>query len=174
MLERPNRGRGPMFSAVVGASVMALAGCSSMPSMMTTGSPFSNANNVDRTFIGAAQTWDMDKNSVVTCDEWKQYTGTLLREADMNGDGALASDEFAKMAKSDRLFDIADLKYYDGNGDSKVTADELTGKPNRAFQLLDKNGDCQIARDESAQVVQVEKAKETGLSPEQQAERIGR
>lgn len=172
MIDVVTRGRGPMKSAAVSVLVLALAGCGGgMPSIMTTGSPFTNASNVDRTFIGAAQTWDLDKNAVVTCDEWKQYSGTLLRESDTNGDNALAADEFAKMAKSDRLFDMADLKYYDGNGDGKVTADELTGRPNRAFQLLDKNGDCQIARDESAQVVQVEKAKDTAPKPEDQLER---
>jgi hypothetical protein len=164
--------RGLRLAAAAGLTLLAAACSTGNP--FTTGSPFSNASIVDRTFIGAAQTWDLDKNAVVTCDEWKQYAMTLLREADMNGDRALAGDEFAKMAKSDRLFDVADLKYFDGNGDGKVTADELTGRQNRAFALLDKNGDCQIARDESAQVVQVDKVKDTNPTPEQQLERARR
>ncbi len=154
-------------------TALAASGCSSIPSPFTTGSPFSNASIVDRTFIGAAQTWDLDKNTVVTCDEWKQYATTSFRESDANGDGALTGDEFAHMSKSDRLFDVADLKHFDANGDGKVSLEELSGR-NRAFQLLDKNNDCQIARDESAQVVQVDKTKETGLTPEEQVERARR
>lgn len=134
---------------------VAAAGCSSA-------SPFSSSNDFDRTFIGAAQTWDLDKNSVVSCDEWKQYATTSLREADGNGDGALSPDEYEVMAKGDRLFSVADIKYYDANSDGRVSADELTGKQNRAFNLLDKNGDCQIDRNETAQVTQVEKKKDDG------------
>lgn len=169
---RVRLGRGLAVSAVALVAGFG-AGCSGggISSPFTTGSPFSSAGIVDRTFIGAAQTWDLDKNAIVTCDEWKQYSTTLLRESDMNGDGALVPDEFAKMARSDRLFDVADLKYYDANGDGKVTLDELTGKPNRGFALLDKNGDCQIARDESAQVVQVDKPKDTSPSPQDQLDR---
>jgi Ca2+-binding EF-hand superfamily protein len=167
-------GMSPLGRGLASALVpLALAGCSSMANPFTTGSAFSNASIVDRTFIGAAQTWDLNKDSLVTCDEWKQYATTALREADVNGDGALSSDEFARMAKSDRLFDVADLKYFDANGDGKVTVEEISVR-NRAFQLLDKNNDCQIARDESAQVVQVEKVKDTSLTPEQQMERARR
>lgn len=159
--------------AVAALASAALAGCGGGASLnpFTTGSAFSSANTVDRTFIGASQTWDLDKNGLVTCDEWKNYASTSFREADGNGDGALADDEFQAMAKNDRLFDIADLKYYDNNGDGRVAADELTGKPNRAFALLDKNGDCQIARDESVQTVQLDKKKEDTNTPEKQLER---
>ncbi len=158
------------------AAAMAVAACSSGGggNLFSTGSPFSSASVVDRTFIGAAQTWDLDKNAIVTCDEWKQYATSALREADVNSDGSLTSDEFSVMAKSDRLFDIADLKYYDANSNGRVSIEELTGKKNRAFTLLDKNNDCQIARDESAQVVARDKPKKTGLSPEEQLERMSR
>lgn len=155
--------------AIVAGGLLSLvvAGCS------TGSSPFSSASDFDRTFIGAAQTWDLDKNGAVSCDEWKRYAATALHEADANGDGALSADEFAKMARGDRLFDVADLKYYDGNSDGRVTVDELTGKPNRAFALLDKNGDCQIDRNETVQVIQVDKPKDDGSAPdpEKQLER---
>jgi EF hand len=147
--------------ATAALAALLAAGCSAS-------TPFSSSNDFDRTFIGAAQTWDLDKNSVVSCDEWKQYATTSLRESDGNGDGALDSAEFAVMAKSDRLFATADSKYYDGNSDGRVTAEELTGKQNRAFNLLDKNGDCQIDRNETVQVVQVDKKKDAGKAPSDQ------
>jgi hypothetical protein len=127
------------------AAALALAGCSSS-------SPFGSASNTEVTFVNASQTWDLDKNGTTTCDEWKQYASGELRQADSNGDGALDASEWAVMAKTDKLFDTANLGYYDGNGDGKVSADELTGKPNAAFKLLDKNNDCQIAHDEKATV----------------------
>jgi EF hand len=141
------------------------AGCSS--------TPFSNATDFDRTFIGAAQTWDLDKNGSVSCAEWRQYTSTSLQEVDANRDGALDKTEFAQLAKSDRLFDVANLAYYDLNKDSKVTADEFAGKPNLAFKLLDKNGDCQIDRNESVQVVGTGKVREKQKDIDQSIPRPG-
>jgi len=136
------------------AGVLLLAGCSS--------SPFgSNTSDFDRTFIGAAQTWDLDKNSSVTCDEWKQYTATLLKENDANGDGALDQQEFRSVVRSDRLFEVANVSYFDLNSDGRVSLEEFSGKPNRAFALLDKNGDCQIDRTETVLVVGTEKKKDT-------------
>lgn len=165
------RRRNSIVPALLAAALAApMVGCGSgsgggLAGMLTTSSPFASTSNVDRTFIGAAQTWDLDKNASVTCDEWKQYAGSALREADGNGDGALTADEYAVMANTDRLFAIADLKYYDGNSDSKVTVDELSNKQNRAFALLDKNNDCQIDRGETVQVVAVEKKKVDSSAP---------
>jgi len=152
MLEHDGRTLiGPAFAAIC-TSVM-LAGCA-------TALPFGSSTDFDRTFITAAQTWDIDKNGTVTCDEWRQYVATLLRESDANGDGALDAQEFKQMARSDHLFDVADLAYYDANSDGRVSVEELAGKQNRAFNLLDKNSDCQIDRTETVQVYNVDKPKE--------------
>lgn len=148
-----------------GTLSIAAAGCSSMPSLTGGGSPFGSKNVVDRTFIGAAQTWDFDKNGSVTCDEWKNYAMSLMKESDGDGNGSLDAAEFQTMAKTDRLFEVADTGYFDGNGDGRVTAEELTGKQNTAFKLLDKNGDCQIDRNESVQVLQVDAPKSSGQAP---------
>jgi hypothetical protein len=139
---------------LLAAAAATLAGCSSMPSL--TGS---SASGMDRTFISAAQTWDFDKDGSVTCDEWKNYVATLVRESDGNGDGALDAEEFKKLAKTDQLFSVADLSYYDANGDGRVTAEEIASKPNPAFRLLDKNGDCRIDRNESVRILQVDAPK---------------
>jgi Ca2+-binding EF-hand superfamily protein len=139
-----------------GASLLAamlLSACS------TVSSPFSNSNDDDRVFIAAAQTWDLNKDGTVTCDEWKQYVATAVREADANGDGALDATAWQTLVKGDRLFEVATLSYYDSNGDGKVTAEEIANKPNRAFALLDKNGDCRIDRNETVQVINVDKPK---------------
>lgn len=158
---RPRRGSfGLAFAAA-----LAVGACSSFPSIssLTGGgaSPFSSSSLIDRTFIGAAQTWDTDKNGSVTCDEWKGYVLGLMKESDANGDGQLDQTEFQSMARTDRLFDVADLSYFDANGDSRASPDELTGKQNVAFKALDKNGDCQIDRNETVTVIQRDKPKDT-------------
>ncbi|MFA5949170.1 MAG: hypothetical protein WC807_02675 [Hyphomicrobium sp.] len=152
MLEHDGRTLlGPAL-AVLCAGVT-LTGCA-------TALPFGSSTDFDRTFISAAQTWDIDKNGTVTCDEWRQYVATLLRESDANHDSALDAQEFKQMARSDHLFDAADLGYYDANSDGRVTVEELAGKQNRAFNLLDKNNDCQIDRTETVQVYNLDKPKE--------------
>jgi hypothetical protein len=146
------------------ASSMALAlaagGCS------TGGNPFAKSNDFDRTFISAAQTWDLDKNGTVTCDEWGQYVSTSFREADANGDGALDAEEWKSLVKSDRLFEMANISYYDANGDGRVSVQEMSGKQNAAFKLLDRNSDCQIDRTESVQVRGVDKDKSKDAAPD--------
>ena len=123
------------------ASVL-LAGCETGSSAMP------NLSATDKAFVLAAATWDVDKNGVVTCDEWKAYATDLFRGAHGGTDGALNRDEFSKMVKVDRLFETADFAYFDTNKDGAVTLAELTDKPNPAFGFLDKNHDCSLTNDE--------------------------
>lgn len=155
---------GRLVLGLAGSLAAAVAGCSSFSSM----NPLAKTDDFDKTFITAAQTWDLNKDGSVTCDEWKEYVTTSVREADTNGDGALDAPEYQNLIKSDRLFEIANIAYYDTNGDGRVSADEILAKPNRAFQLLDKNNDCQIARNESVQVyAPVSQPKADGQGSEQ-------
>lgn len=128
--------------------------------------PFGKSSDFDRTFIAAAQTWDVDKNGAVGCDEWVQYVTTEFRAADANGDGALDAEEWKKLVSSDRLFEVANLAYYDTSGDGRVTIEEITGKQNLAFKLLDRNGDCQIDRTESVQVHGIDKSPAKSAAPD--------
>lgn len=128
--------------------------------------PFNNTSDFDRTFIAAAQTWDLDKNGTVTCDEWTQYISSEFRQADTNGDGALDAEEWKKLVSNDRLFEIANISYYDANGDGRVTIEEMTGKQNLAFKLLDRNNDCQIDRTESVQVYGTDRPKPSSDAPD--------
>jgi Ca2+-binding EF-hand superfamily protein len=133
--------------------------------------PFSNTSDFDRTFIGAAQTWDLDKNGSVSCDEWARYVATSFREVDGNGDGALDAEEWKKLVSNDRLFEVANISYYDANGDGTVTVEEMTGKQNLAFKLLDRNQDCQIDRTETVQVHGIDKQKASGTAPDTSSSR---
>ena len=83
-----------------------------------------------------------------------------------NGDGALDAEEWKKLTGSDRLFEIANISYYDANGDGRVTLEEMTGKQNLAFKLLDRNTDCQIDRTEAVQVYGTDRPKPSGDAPD--------
>jgi Ca2+-binding EF-hand superfamily protein len=72
----------------------------------------------------------------------------LFREADTNRDGILTREEFAALGRRDRLFETVGMSYFDANADGRLTLAEMTDKPNPAFALLDKNGDCVISADE--------------------------
>jgi EF hand len=113
-------------------------------------SPFASAPPTTKQFIAAAVTWDLNKNGDVTCEEWRAYVGGLFQEADANHDGTLTREEFAVMAQRDRLFETARFNYFDTGGDSRLTLAEIADKPNPAFRLLDKNGDCRLTPEERA------------------------
>lgn len=127
--------------------------------------PFSNASQNDLIFVRAASTWDLNKDNDVTCDEWKQYTGELLAEADGNKDGILSDVEYGDMSRRDRLFEVVTPSYFDKNNDKKVTLAELQSAPNPGFRLLDKNKDCKIARTEMVVVRDQIKKKDEGEAP---------
>ncbi len=124
--------------------------------------PFAKASGPELMFISAAQTWDLDKNNTVTCDEWKAYTRELFSSADKNGDGALSSEEYQSIVRQDRLFETAGMGFFDLNGDGRLTAQEMADKPNPAFTMLDRDKDCQIASAEMVQTRQIERIKESG------------
>jgi Ca2+-binding EF-hand superfamily protein len=140
---------GPMLAVVACFAAIAAAGCSgtSAPSL------FASAPPVEREFALAAVTWDLNKDGNVTCEEWKQYVSGLFREADTNRDGILTREEYAQLTRRDKLFETVGMNYFDANADGRLSLSEMVDKPNPAFALLDKNGDCVIASDERVQPV---------------------
>lgn len=138
---------GAIAAFLLPLSVAVLAGCASGGGQ----SPLTAATPVEREFAAAAITWDLNKDGDVTCDEWKQYVTGLFREADANRDGNLTRAEFAALGRRDRLFETVGFNYFDANADGRLTLAEMTEKPNPAFVLLDKNGDCVIGPDERVQ-----------------------
>jgi len=130
--------------------VMCLALVAGAGGCATQGSPQESASEIDRVFASSATTWDVNRDGEITCEEWRQYARGLFAGADANKDSALSRQEFAAMARVDRLFDVANFDYFDADRDGKVTLAEIVDRPNPAFRLLDKNNDCVIGRDEKA------------------------
>jgi hypothetical protein len=117
------------------ASIALLAaGCASTAPGMSEG--------IDGSFIRAAATWDLNHDGKVTCDEWRAYAASLFKEADLNHDGKLTREEFDRLAKIDRLFQVANFDYYDTNKQGFVTQADIADKPNPAFDTLDKDHTC--------------------------------
>lgn len=108
----------------------------------------SGASSVDMAFVRAAPTWDLDRDGVVTCDEWRQYAGQVFAEADSGNKGYLTPEDFATLAKTDHLFDAADFAYFGGTSMGRVTRAAFVDKPNPAFRLLDRRKDCRLTSEE--------------------------
>ncbi|MBU6378534.1 MAG: EF-hand domain-containing protein [Gammaproteobacteria bacterium] len=99
-------------------------------------------NDVDRAFITAAISWDLNKDGQVTCDEWKSYARELFTAADTDRDGRLTRAEFERVSRDDKTFVIANFRYFDRDGDGFVSYAEFVERQNPAFKLLDRNNDC--------------------------------
>jgi hypothetical protein len=125
----------PVFALLAGVAACSTA--SSLP-------------DVDRVFLSAAGNWDRNRDGIVTCDEWRAYAGELFDSADANHDGFVDATEYAKIVATDRMFQTADLRYYDSDGDGKLSRSEFVDKPNRAFALLDKTNQCKLNADQVA------------------------
>lgn len=128
-----------------------IAGCSSssnpLSSIGSTVGSITGSNKVgdtDRVFLMAAGSWDKNRDSTVTCDEWKSYATELFNSADASRDDSVDATEWPAMVKTDRMFSTADLRYFDANGDGKVTRDEMLNKPNPAFKLMDTGNTCTL------------------------------
>ncbi len=126
---------------------LVLTGCSTA-SVPTIGSinPFGakTISEVDRAYLQAVGSWDLNHDNVVTCNEWKSYAEDLFNSADTNHDDFIDASEWQNLTNIDKMFVTADLKYFDANGDGKVSRQEFVDKPNPAFVLMDKSGSCQL------------------------------
>jgi EF hand len=130
------------------SAALAVSGCSTA-SVPTIGSinPFSSGSTiseVDRAYLQAAGSWDLNHDSVVTCNEWKSYAEDLFNGADANHDDFLEASEWQNITNIDKMFVTADIKYFDANGDGKVSRQEFVDKPNPAFVLMDRAGSCKL------------------------------
>jgi hypothetical protein len=134
-------------SACAMSAALALAGCSTA-SVPTIGSinPFGSKqiSEIDRAYLQAAGSWDLNHDNVVTCNEWKSYAEDLFNSADTDHDDSLDATEWNNLTKIDKMFVTADLRYFDTNDDGKVTRQEFVDKPNPAFVLMDKSGTCKL------------------------------
>jgi Ca2+-binding EF-hand superfamily protein len=154
-----------MRSVLMLAGVVALAGCGG------NSDPLASALPTDLRFVAAVATWDVNRDGNVTCSEWKQYAASLLKDADRDRDGVLTREEFEAMSRQDRLFATTGFAYFDANGDGRIALAELVDKPNPAFALLDRNGDCAIASNER---INLEKRADEGRPVSNPVSRTGR
>ncbi len=135
----------PALAIVVTGLLLGACSSSPMSSLASIGSIGSNkVSETDRVFLMAAGSWDRNRDNVVTCDEWKEYAAELFNGADGNRDDALDTSEWSRIVSIDRMFEAANLNYFDQNGDGKVTRAEFVEKPNPAFVLMDTTKTCSL------------------------------
>jgi len=105
-------------------------------------------SEADKVFLLAAGNWDRNKDGVVTCDEWKAYATELFDGADVGKKGYLESADWKKVVAVDKMFVTVDFKYYDANKDGKVDRAEFVDRTSRAFELADRDHDCDLTSTE--------------------------
>ncbi len=94
--------------------------------------------------------WDLNKDETVTCDEWNGYVSMIISEVDADRNQSISAVEFASIAKTDRMFVVADLSFFDADKNGSLSHVEMTAKENPAFRILDENRDCQLVATEIA------------------------
>ena len=133
-------------TVLVLAALLPLGACGTSP-MSAIGSitGSKSLSETDRVFLMAAGSWDRNHDNIITCDEWKAYATELFNGADADRDDSLDATEWGNLVKIDRMFETADLRYFDANGDGKVTRAEFVDKQNPAFKLLDTAKTCTLS-----------------------------
>jgi Ca2+-binding EF-hand superfamily protein len=101
-------------------------------------------SDIEGAFNRAARTWDLNRDGKITCEEWWTYAASLFKQADSDHNGKLTREEFAKLPKIDRLFEVANFDYYDVNKQGYVTQADFVDRPNPAFAALDQDKSCVI------------------------------
>lgn len=133
------------ISALAILAALPLAACSSTP-LSSIGSIGSNKiSETDRVFLMAAGSWDRNRDNQITCDEWKAYASELFNGADANRDEFVDATEWPAIVSVDRMFETANLGYYDKNGDGKVARAEFIDAPNPAFTLMNASSTCVLS-----------------------------
>ncbi len=135
-----------LHTAFAFAALLSLSACSSSP-MSAIGSitGSKSVSETDRVFLMAAGSWDRNRDNSVTCDEWKAYAAELFNGADANRDDAVDASEWGRIVSVDRMFETANLKYFDANGDGKASRAEFIDKQNPAFRLMDTSNTCALS-----------------------------
>jgi EF hand len=133
-------------SILIITSLLTLGACSTSP-MSAIGSitGTKSVSETDRVFLMAAGSWDRNHDNNVTCDEWKAYATELFNGADANRDDAVDASEWGRIVAVDRMFETANLSYFDANGDGKVTRAEMVERQNPAFKLMDTGKTCSLS-----------------------------
>jgi Ca2+-binding EF-hand superfamily protein len=128
------------------AAASLAAGCATSGSNSTNSAP--RLSSIDKTFMSGIGSYDQNRDGIVTCDEWRGAAAGMFTKANKSGTGFLTEAEFQTLATTDRTFLVANLKYYDGNGDGKVEKTEFVERPNPAFTHGDKDKDCRLSEPE--------------------------
>jgi Ca2+-binding EF-hand superfamily protein len=92
--------------------------------------------------------WDVNRDGIYTCDEWKKYLDRIFTAADRNHDGVLDQSEFAAVRKAGTPLADAEFGYFDENQDGKIPRKEFDEKPNEFILKYDVNGDCRVTPEE--------------------------
>ena len=172
----------PRTPILITAASLFLGACASSPmSSIGSISPFGSksVSETDRVFLMAAGSWDRNRDNTVTCDEWKAYATELFNKADANRDDSVDASEWGSIVATDRMFDTANIGYFDANGDGKVTRAEFVDKPNPVFRLMSAEQTCalngtQIAGARSKTEYDVSGKKVESGDPREQSGAIGK
>src|SRR6516164_7763392 len=127
-----------MKRALIGAALVTSLG------MGVAGTSPGLSDTIEGSFIRAVQTWDLNHDGKVTCEEWRSYAASLFKKADNDHDGKLTREQFAILQRIDRLFEVANFDYYDVNKQGYVTQADFVDRPNPAFVALDHDKSCVI------------------------------
>jgi len=69
-----------MIRALIGAALVTSFG------MGVAGTSPGLSNTIEGSFIRAVQTWDLNHDGYITCEEWRTYAASLFKEADSDHD----------------------------------------------------------------------------------------
>lgn len=108
------------------------------------------APNSENRYLEFIQRWDIDGDGLATCKDTVKKQEALFQQLDADTNQEVTRREFGEIMFLDKSYRFIPFEQIDKNADGMISTAEFAGTPNHIFTRFDKDGNCNVSREEFA------------------------